>query len=44
MNESASRTEEFDGRTGRISYRVWEPSAPGRLVLLVHGYGEHIGR
>ena len=24
--------------------RVWPNEAPARLVVLAHGYGEHIGR
>lgn len=35
---------EFDGTEGLIRYRVWSPDAPGRIVLLAHGYGEHTGR
>jgi alpha-beta hydrolase superfamily lysophospholipase len=29
---------------GRVQVRRWEASEPQRLVVLVHGYGEHIGR
>jgi alpha-beta hydrolase superfamily lysophospholipase len=30
--------------TGRVQVRRWSADAPSRLVVLVHGYGEHIGR
>ena len=29
---------------GRVHVRRWPADAPARLVVLVHGYGEHIGR
>src|SRR5919199_1222402 len=29
---------------GRVQVRRWPADAPPRLVVLVHGYGEHIGR
>ena len=29
---------------GRVQVRRWPAEAPARLVVLVHGYGEHIGR
>jgi alpha-beta hydrolase superfamily lysophospholipase len=32
------------GRRASITYRVWPAADPRRLVLLAHGYGEHIGR
>jgi alpha-beta hydrolase superfamily lysophospholipase len=44
MGEGRSRTGQFEGHAGRIHYRVWEKAAPVRLVLLAHGYGEHVGR
>jgi len=44
MGGAVGRTEEFDGRAGRVSYRIWEAPSPTHLVVLVHGYGEHIGR
>jgi alpha-beta hydrolase superfamily lysophospholipase len=34
----------FDGAEGRISYRVWPIESPHQVVILAHGYGEHIGR
>ena len=32
------------GSEGDISVRVWPHHAPARIVVLAHGYGEHIGR
>jgi alpha-beta hydrolase superfamily lysophospholipase len=29
---------------GRVRVRTWRSDEPRRLVVLVHGYGEHIGR
>ena len=29
---------------GRVQVRSWPAEDPARLVVLVHGYGEHIGR
>src|ERR1043165_2500856 len=29
---------------GRVRVRRWPADDPARLVVLVHGYGEHIGR
>ncbi len=29
---------------GRVQVRCWPADDPARLVVLVHGYGEHIGR
>src|SRR3954462_664790 len=29
---------------GRVWVRRWDAADPARLVVLVHGYGEHIGR
>ncbi|MBU1227543.1 MAG: lysophospholipase [Actinobacteria bacterium] len=34
----------FAGSEGTIFYRVWEPAAPRRIVVLVHGYAEHSNR
>lgn len=41
-----SREFRFDGSTGRCAARVWSDpaAAAGHVVLLVHGYGEHVGR
>jgi len=35
---------EFDGSEGRIGVRVWEHPGARRLVVIAHGYGEHIER
>jgi alpha-beta hydrolase superfamily lysophospholipase len=35
---------EFDGARGRISGRSWPCDAARYVAVLVHGYGEHIGR
>jgi alpha-beta hydrolase superfamily lysophospholipase len=35
---------EFAGSEGRISVRVWEHPGARRLVVISHGYGEHIER
>ena len=35
---------EIDGSEGRINVRVWEHPAARRLVVIAHGYGEHIER
>jgi alpha-beta hydrolase superfamily lysophospholipase len=32
------------GSEGNLSVRVWEHPAPERIVVIAHGYGEHIGR
>jgi alpha-beta hydrolase superfamily lysophospholipase len=32
------------GRRASITYRVWPAGEPRRIVLVAHGYGEHIGR
>jgi alpha-beta hydrolase superfamily lysophospholipase len=32
------------GHAGALHVRTWERSDPERIVVLVHGYGEHIGR
>jgi alpha-beta hydrolase superfamily lysophospholipase len=32
------------GSGGQLSVRVWPHPAAGRVVVLSHGYGEHIGR
>jgi alpha-beta hydrolase superfamily lysophospholipase len=29
---------------GELHIRTWERDDPQRIVVLVHGYGEHIGR
>ena len=35
---------ELDGSEGRISVRVWEHPGARRVVVIAHGYGEHIER
>jgi alpha-beta hydrolase superfamily lysophospholipase len=35
---------EGSGTSGRVEVRRWAAREPQRLVVLVHGYGEHIGR
>jgi alpha-beta hydrolase superfamily lysophospholipase len=32
------------GSEGELSVRVWANPAPARVIVLSHGYGEHIGR
>jgi alpha-beta hydrolase superfamily lysophospholipase len=32
------------GHAGELHVRTWEHEDPRRIVVLVHGYGEHIGR
>jgi alpha-beta hydrolase superfamily lysophospholipase len=32
------------GHAGELHVRTWERDEPERIVVLVHGYGEHIGR
>ncbi|MFD2091123.1 alpha/beta hydrolase [Blastococcus deserti] len=40
-----SREWTLDGHGGRLVARTWEgQGAPSYLVLLAHGYGEHVGR
>ena len=34
----------LQGTEGQIAYRVWPHDDPVRVVILAHGYGEHIGR
>jgi len=44
--EHLRRTEDyFDAAHGRrLFFRSWRPSDPDRVMLLVHGFGEHSGR
>src|SRR3954453_20784097 len=35
---------EGSGTSGRVEVRRWAAREPQRLVVLAHGYGEHIGR
>ncbi|WP_043616514.1 alpha/beta hydrolase [Nonomuraea candida] len=39
-----SREYPFTGTRGRITAREWPHEQPRYLALLIHGYGEHIGR
>ena len=39
-----ARTGQFQGSTGRIATRIWPNPDAAHVVLLAHGYGEHIGR
>ncbi len=40
-----SREWPLDGRSGRLVARTWwGADDPTHVVLLAHGYGEHIGR
>jgi alpha-beta hydrolase superfamily lysophospholipase len=32
------------GHAGAVHVRTWEHPEPGLIVVLVHGYGEHVGR
>ena len=34
----------FEGTQGRIFFRVWDNPAATHLVVIAHGYGEHVGR
>jgi alpha-beta hydrolase superfamily lysophospholipase len=43
MHENTLPT--FDGCTGRLACRAWHPAGqPRGLLVLAHGYAEHIGR
>ena len=35
---------EIDGCVGRIHVRSWPNATASHIVLIAHGYGEHIGR
>ncbi|BBC31277.1 hypothetical protein SGFS_025710 [Streptomyces graminofaciens] len=39
-----SREHTFTGTRGAITVREWPKEGPRYVVLLVHGYGEHMGR
>jgi alpha-beta hydrolase superfamily lysophospholipase len=41
---TASQDHTFAGVTNVITYRVWPNPDARHLVVLVHGYGEHLGR
>jgi alpha-beta hydrolase superfamily lysophospholipase len=36
--------ETFEGRQSEIAFFVWAHPDPRRIVVLAHGYGEHVGR
>ena len=44
--EHLRRTEDyFDAANGRkLFFRCWQPTEPDRVMVLVHGFGEHSGR
>ncbi len=44
--EYLRRTEDyFEAASGRkLFFRSWQPSDPSRVMVLVHGFGEHSGR
>ncbi len=44
MTDVTYRTESFQGSEGKISVRVWQNPAARHVVVIAHGYGEHIGR
>jgi alpha-beta hydrolase superfamily lysophospholipase len=40
-----SREWTYDGRHGKLAARTWRgPDQPTHIVIVAHGYGEHIGR
>ena len=41
---SGAERIELQGTEGALSVRAWAHPAPARVVVLSHGYGEHIGR
>ncbi|MFC8568446.1 alpha/beta hydrolase [Streptomyces sp. NPDC057245] len=41
---SEAREHDLPGTRGRITARAWPAERPRYVALLVHGYGEHIGR
>ncbi|GAA1787171.1 alpha/beta hydrolase [Planosporangium flavigriseum] len=44
MGEQVGDWWKLDGHAGELRVRVWPSARPKRLVLICHGYGEHIGR
>jgi alpha-beta hydrolase superfamily lysophospholipase len=44
MTSTPSTEFEIDGHAGRLVARRWEATDPTYVVLLCHGYGEHVGR
>src|SRR4051812_43978102 len=43
MTETAD-VETFQGRQAEIAVSTWPNPEPRRIVVLAHGYGEHLGR
>ncbi|REF01060.1 alpha/beta hydrolase [Thermomonospora umbrina] len=41
---TVTRRWEFAGRDGAVAARSWRHPEPRYLAVLVHGYGEHLGR
>jgi alpha-beta hydrolase superfamily lysophospholipase len=41
---TTSREWEFAGTRGAITARIWADGEPRYIAVLVHGYGEHLGR
>lgn len=41
---AAMAEETIAGHAGALHVRRWEHPGPSRVVVLVHGYGEHVGR
>ncbi len=44
MISLVSEEHTSEGHAGEIFYRVWPNPDAARVVILAHGYGEHIGR
>jgi alpha-beta hydrolase superfamily lysophospholipase len=44
MSGGAGERIELEGTEGRISIRVWPRDDPARVVVVAHGYGEHVDR
>ncbi len=44
MTDRTHRTESFPGSEGKISVGVWPNPGARHVVVIAHGYGEHIGR
>lgn len=41
---ATSREWEFAGTRGAVNARIWADGEPRYVAVLVHGYGEHLGR
>lgn len=44
MREARDRQIELHGSEGRVSVRVWDHPGARRVVVISHGYGEHVER